>query len=168
MTSAGACAMTPQTRRQLVQACRCADTVQRFHSFVHIDAQASTCNWWTGAITNRGHGRFWLGRGAVVIAHRFAWALAYGPAALEDAPVLGHLCDNPLCVNPEHTEPTTAARNSLDWSRRRTLWSGPLADPRGSRRRTRAIRDGLRAGRPLAELLEEGRTALERDQLTLW
>lgn len=36
----------------------------------------SRCRWWTGAVSARGHGRFWLGehdgRDVVVIAHRFA------------------------------------------------------------------------------------------------
>ena len=63
-----------------------------------------------GAISARGHGRFWIGqidgaivdgvakrRDVVVIAHRFAWALEHGVDALEDVSVSGHRCDNPLC-----------------------------------------------------------------------
>ena len=39
-----------------------------------------------GAVSGRGHGRFWFGRGRVVIAHRFTFALAFGVDAL-DQPV---------------------------------------------------------------------------------
>lgn len=82
--------------------------------------------------------------------------------------MLAHACDNPLCVNVEHVRPSTAAANAAEWSQRRSDWSGPLADRRGTRGRAWAIRDGLRAGRPLADLLDEGKTELERGQLALW
>lgn len=80
----------------------------------------------------------------------------------------GHDCDNPLCVNVEHTRPATVAENTAEWARRRKHWAGPLADPRGTRARAWAIRDGLREGRPLAALLEESKSELERGQLALW
>lgn len=39
----------------------------------------SACLWWDGAISGRGHGRFWVaavdGKDLVVIAHRFGSAL---------------------------------------------------------------------------------------------
>lgn len=57
----------------------------------------SDCVFWVGAISGRGHGRFWIGPDRVVIAHRFAFALTHGLEALEAAPLLGHRCDNPLC-----------------------------------------------------------------------
>jgi hypothetical protein len=71
-------------------------TVERFRSKV-VQVPGSQCLWWTGAVSGRGHGRFWFGRGRVVIAHRFAFALAYGVEALDQVRVLGHRCDNPLC-----------------------------------------------------------------------
>jgi hypothetical protein len=69
-----------------------------------------------GAVSGRGHGRFHVGTDATdqgdkgvdqdiagggvrdlcVIAHRFGYALAYGAAALNSVPVLGHGCVNPL------------------------------------------------------------------------
>ncbi len=36
----------------------------------------SACWIWTGAISGRGHGRFWIADGVIIIAHRFAFALA--------------------------------------------------------------------------------------------
>lgn len=60
----------------------------------------SECLWWRGAVSGRGHGRFYVGtvvavdpgesgRDLCVIAHRFGYALIYGPAALNTVPVLG-------------------------------------------------------------------------------
>ncbi|MDO5498641.1 MAG: HNH endonuclease [Propionibacteriaceae bacterium] len=160
--------MSASTIQRLEAAVRSEDSVGRFRALTHLDVAASSCVYWVGAVSERGHGRFWVGEGSVVIAHRFAWALAYGVEALRDCSVLAHSCDNPLCVNVEHLRGSTPWRNAREWSSRSGLWSGPLSDARGSRRRARAIRDGLRAGRPLGELLDEGRTVLERDQLALW
>jgi hypothetical protein len=71
--------------------------VDRFRSKV-VQVPGSQCLWWTGAVSGRGHGRFWFGRGRVVIAHRFAFALAYGVEVLDQVRVLGHRCDN-RCVS---------------------------------------------------------------------
>ena len=56
-------------------------TVERFRSKV-VQAPGSGCLWWTGAVSGRGA---WpvLVRPRVVIAHRFAFALAYGVEALD-------------------------------------------------------------------------------------
>ena len=99
--------------------------------------------WWTGAVSGRGHGRFWFGCGRVVIAHRFAFALAYGVEALDQVRVLGHRCDNPLCqrVGLGHVVASSAALNRREWAIRRLLAGNPLADPRGPRRRARELRD---------------------------
>ncbi len=67
-----------------------------------------TCHWFTGALSGRGHGRFWLapvdGRDVTIIAHRFGFALEHGLEELLAVPVLGHRCDNPLCqlIAPRH------------------------------------------------------------------
>ncbi len=49
-------------------------TVQRYRAKFRL-MPGSSCLWWTGAVSARGHGRFWLGesdeRDVVVIAHRF-------------------------------------------------------------------------------------------------
>lgn len=46
-----------------------------------VRVPGSECRWWTGAVSGRGHGRFWIG-GHVVIAHRFAWAITHGVQSL--------------------------------------------------------------------------------------
>ena len=151
-------------------------TVARFHAhLVHVPAAYCT-QWWKGAVSGRGHGRFWLGqvggRDVVVIAHRFAYALANGVDALEQVPLLGHRCDNPLCqvVGPRHVRPSTAARNRHEWVMRRATIGGALRDSRGARGRARAIRDALRQDPTLASLEGAARVGLaaDLDQLPLW
>lgn len=39
------------------------------------DRAGPECRWWTGAVSGRGHGRFWIG-GHVMIAHR--WTVVRG------------------------------------------------------------------------------------------
>lgn len=133
----------------------------------------SECAWWTGAIADGGHGRFWLTttpdaqrRDVVVIAHRVAYALAYGDEALAAAPLLTHSCDNPLCQNVEHLRPGTELSNAREWSVRRHQGGGPLRDVRGAAGRARAARDALLAGRSLGEVLRAGDP--DRGQCTLF
>ena len=105
----------------------------------------SECLWWRGAVSGRGHGRFYVGtvvavdpgesgRDLCVIAHRFGYALIYGPAALNTVPVLGHGCNNPLWqrIGPGHVKASSHTGN-------------PLGDPRGARGRSRELRDLTRA-----------------------
>ena len=142
-------------------------TVQRFRSKV-VQVPGSHCLWWTGAVSGRGHGRFWFGR--VVIAHRFAFALASSVEALDQVRVLGHRCDNPLCqrVGPGHVVASSAAQNRREWVIRRLLAGSPLADPRGPRRRARELRDLARQD-PSAVAADLSRLR-ERigEQLPLW
>jgi len=67
----------------------------------------------------------------------------HGVEALDDARLLGHRCDNPLCqrIAPEHVVVSSAAQNPREWPIRRRLPDSPLADPRGPRRRARELRD---------------------------
>ena len=103
----------------------------------------SGCLWWTGAVSGRGHGRFWVAPGLVMVAHRVAYALALGVAALADAPLLAHGCDNPLCqhVGPGHVVASCAVLNRGEWLQRRYVIGSPVADPRGAGVRARALRD---------------------------
>lgn len=139
----------------------------------------SECLWWTGAVAGRsskehtnggGHGRFWLTSGRVIIAHRFAFAVMHGAAALDEARLLGHRCDNPLCqrIAPGHVVVSTNAANRREWALRRQLPDNPLADPRGPRRRARELRDMARTD---PQLVADELTRLRQllgEQLTLW
>ena len=60
----------------LAVACAAAGVVTRWRAEI-VTVEGSDCLWWTGAVSERGHGRFWLGPTRVVVAHRFAFALAH-------------------------------------------------------------------------------------------
>jgi len=155
-------------------------TVQRYRAKTR-PVPGSSCLWWTGAVSARGHGRFWLGqsdgRDVVVIAHRFAWALEFGVEDLQSVPVLGHRCDNPLCQRTgtapdgsRHVQRSSPRENAREWASRRHACGNPLCDSRGSRGRARTIRDLLRsgaAGADLAAALAAG-LLLDAAQLPLW
>ena len=68
-----------------------------------VSVSGSDCRWWSGAVSGRGHGRFYVRkvalnatedvpRDVVVTAHRFGYGLVYGAAALNAVPVLDHTC----------------------------------------------------------------------------
>lgn len=139
----------------------------------------SECLWWTGAVAGRshrertqggGHGRFWYAPGRVMIAHRFAYAVMHGADALYGARLLGHRCDNPLCqrIAPGHVVVSSAAQNRREWAIRRALTDGPLADPRGPRRRSRELRDLARTDPELVAADLDRLRQLLGEQLTLW
>lgn len=150
-------------------------TVIRFQRKVRT-LPGQDCWWWTGAISGRGHGRFWLGRvegrDVVAIAHRFAWALTYGAESLMAVPVLGHRCDNPLCqrIGPGHVEASSAGRNRREWAMRRHTVGAVLRDSRGARGRAQELRDCLRADPTGLSLPGAASTGLRWDsaQLPLW
>ena len=116
--------------------------VDRYWSKI-VAVPDSDCLWWTGAISGRGHGRFWYGSGRVIIAHRFGYALAHGVSVLDEVRVLGHRCDNPLCqrVGPGHLVASSATLNRREWALRRLLAGSPLTDPRGPRQRAQVLRN---------------------------
>lgn len=66
---------------------------------------------WTGGITGRGYGAFYVD-GAQRPAHRHALEMAMGASVPTDLDV-DHLCRNRRCVRPEHLEPVTRRENLL-------------------------------------------------------
>lgn len=151
------------------------ETVARYWAKTRHVA-GSSCVWWTGAVSARGHGRFWLdevdGRDVVVIAHRFGWALEFGVDELLAVPVLGHRCDNPLCQRlcSRHVTRSSPVENAREWAARRHTVGNPLRDGRGSRGRCKAIRDLLRSGATAPQLTTALAAGLSLDtaQLPLW
>ena len=153
----------------LGQACASPEVVARWRAkIVHVEG--SQCAWWTGAVSGRGHGRFWVASGRVVVAHRFGFALAYGVEETARVPVLGHRCDNPLCqrVGEGHVVASSYAENRREWAIRREHAGSPLADPRGARQRARELRDLARRDPALVAADLARLRRLFGQQLTLW
>ncbi|MCM3556359.1 hypothetical protein M3697_14810 [Janibacter melonis] len=135
-----------------------------------VQVPGSRCLWWTGAVSGRGHGRFWVGAGRVVIAHRFAFALECETEALAGVEVLGHRCDNPLCqrVDDEHVVVSSYRQNRREWSARKDLTGSPLGDARGARARARELRDLARRDPALVAEDQRRLLALYGEQMHLW
>jgi hypothetical protein len=135
------------------------ETVGRYRAKV-VAVPGSACAWWSGALSGRGHGRFWLGtvagRDVVVIAHRFGFALARGVDALLATPVLGHGCDNPVCqrVDAADVRASSHVLNRRERAARRRIGGSPLLDRRGARGRARALRDAVQAAGELFAVVE--------------
>ena len=111
------------------------------------------CWYWTGAISDTGHGKLRAGTRArdgdgpasvVVTAHVYGYRLIYGaPADPARSPVIAHRCDEPSCQNPAHWKLGTTASNAAEYIARRGR--GPLADSRGPAGRARAIAAAINA-----------------------
>lgn len=87
-----------------------AEDVSRFR-MLHTSPGTGACWQWVGICSTGAYGRFRLGSGVSVSAHRFALAVATGGDL--PGPVL-HSCDNPQCVNPGHLRVGTARDNATD------------------------------------------------------
>lgn len=75
------------------------------------------CWEWTASRKEKGYGQF-LWRGKMHRAHRLAWALSGNE--LPQRPLeLAHICDNRICVNPDHLIVATHAENMADCKAKR-------------------------------------------------
>lgn len=157
---------TPQPDR-LVRAV--ADNAVRDRYFAKIhERRDGECWLWTGAISDRGHGRFWVADRYVVIAHRYGYALHHG---VEDLPpLLGHRCDNPICQNPHegHLGPSTSALNRNEWAQRRLTLGSPIRDQRGALGRALALREAALHGGDIHSAARAGLGPLDLLQEPLW
>lgn len=126
----------------------------------------SECWLWTGAISGKGHGRFWVAANLVVVAHRFAWLLSFEAHTLPE--VVSHRCDNPICQNPTHLRASTWSKNRIEYLQRRGTPGSPLRDTRGARGRSTALRDAAKQRLDIAAAKDAGLSELDRYQGTLW
>ena len=143
--------------------------IARYQSHI-APATDAGCHLWTGAISGRGHARFWIGelpdgRDAVVLGHRFGYGLHVGYDQLMLVPTVRHyICDNPLCQTFEHLRPGSNRDNAHDWATRRITPGSPLRDTRGALGRARALREAVRDDQDLDAVVAAGLRPLDRDQ----
>ena len=78
--------------------------------WLRVDKSGDCWNW-TAGTGSEGHGRFYIGGGRHVQAHRYSFELHGGE--IPEGLVLDHLCRNTGCVNPTHLEPVTVQENTL-------------------------------------------------------
>lgn len=72
------------------------------------------CWIWKSGVNHSGYGKFTLdGKNRSLPAHRVAWMITHGEMPKSSVYVL-HICDKPLCVNPDHLFLGTAKDNALD------------------------------------------------------
>ncbi len=93
--------MTPEKRR----------TSARFMSHVSKSDDPNGCWEWTGAVSNKGYGRFNF-RGVNTQAHRVSFILAV--VDIPEGEQVCHKCDNPKCVRPSHLFLGTNSDNQQD------------------------------------------------------
>ena len=99
---------------------------QRFLDFAYPEPN-SGCWIWVGHCTTSGYGRFNIGSGHFVQAHRFSWEMA-NKAQIPADLLACHKCDVRCCVNPDHIFIGTYSDNANDMHAK-----GRNNTPRGER-----------------------------------
>lgn len=70
------------------------------------------CWEWNAFKDPAGYGRFGIGGGVSLLAHRVSWWLSNGP--IPAGKCVLHECDNRCCVNPAHLKLGDQKQNAID------------------------------------------------------
>lgn len=87
-------------------------TQARFWNKVNVipESNSSACWEWTGATISNGYGVASIGNGDTMLAHRYAASLNRD---ITNKTVM-HICDNKICVRPDHLVVGTQSDNMRD------------------------------------------------------
>lgn len=94
--------------------------VKRVRIVTEVDWDLGDCWVWQRSVTAKGYGRFCVGSGKTVLAHRVSYEHYVGP--LRDGFVIDHKCNNKGCVNPEHLKQISNIEN-LALANQRRPWA---------------------------------------------
>ena len=97
------------------------DLIDRFWQRVQ---KGDGCWLWTKSVNGAGYGSYKpIKKESTKLAHRLAWEIVYGPIPVKMCVL--HMCDNKLCVNPEHLFLGTHGDNTHDMMIKGRRRSGP-------------------------------------------
>lgn len=124
------------------------------------------CWLWRGSKSAGGYGRIMINYRRVR-AHRLSWEIYHGD--IPPGMFVCHICDNPLCVNPNHLFLGTNKDNVMDMvGKGRQNGGGPKGERHGrsvlSNSQAKKIRDLYRSGdysyRDIAKMFGIGKTTV--------
>lgn len=130
-----------------------AEYLAKFRRSIEPDYETG-CWLWHGDINDGGYGRMWAA-GTPWLAHRFSFVVFNGGHA--QGRQLDHLCNNTLCVRPDHLQPVTDKVNSRRRNRREKLgelpyWQDSAYMPMGGNLIAWAIFNNLPLTKPGVEM----------------
>lgn len=100
--------------------------IAAFWKKINSDVPEGECWLWSGGKSSDGYGVFSRQRKneprLVMRAHRLSYILTKGELSA-DRPMVRHMCDTPLCCNPDHLEPGDAGENARDIVNRGRHWT---------------------------------------------
>lgn len=88
-------------------------------------ADGDACWEWQSSLSHKGYGMLYLPKPTK--AHRFSWALHFGP--IPDGLCVLHRCDNARCVRPDHLFLGTRAENNADMVAKGRYRHSPTGHP---------------------------------------
>lgn len=88
------------------------ETIEKLALYTAVDNDSGCWNW-TGGRDNKGYGRMSVGSGQKIAAHRAAFS-SHNNVEIPSHMLVMHLCDNRVCVNPDHLVMGSHKANMLD------------------------------------------------------